>query len=521
MKCSSKGLLIITLLYIYLPVAIFLVGFTKLPIWILTLGIMGFFGYKLYCDYRPQEEDCIIVKPWVMAAVAGIITVICILLGFGGIFAQAGDWHKHNAVLHDLVERKWPVYYVRYEKSMLTYYLGQYMLPSLIGKIAESGREGSGFAVAEAVMAVWGIIGLVLVYINLVRITKADRVKSQLRLVFIMIFFCGALPLAQIICNEIFGNKMHSLGAHHWLLVDNLMLQYRSNMVMIRWIYPQIIVVWLITILFLENREKTRHYVLLLTPLMIFGTFSVVILGMLAVISALVTVIGSDNRKGSIADIFSLSNILSMATLGTVFITYFWGYLQVEKPAYISFKAQNLNVVSLTVVFIFDICMFGVYAVCVFEREKKNVIFYAVTAMLAVIPLFRMGLCNDWVMGTSMPGLFIIMIYVASMLNDREYVLTKRGKKSAYRYGTACALISVFLVVGAIYPVAELKDNVADFVQGNSNLSFEDNSADYYQTLETFSNRDSEESDDLIYNYYTYDLDGKFFYEYIAKNKIK
>ena len=127
MKCSSKGLLIITLLYIYLPVAIFLVGFTKLPIWILTLGIMGFFGYKLYCDYRPQEEDCIIVKPWVMAAVAGIITVICILLGFGGIFAQAGDWHKHNAVLHDLVERKWPVYYVRYEKSMLTYYLGQYM----------------------------------------------------------------------------------------------------------------------------------------------------------------------------------------------------------------------------------------------------------------------------------------------------------------------------------------------------------------------------------------------------------
>ena len=42
-----------------------------------------------------------------------------------------------------------------------------------------------------------------------------------------------------------------------------------------------------------------------------------------------------------------------------------------------------------------------------------------------------------------------------------------------------------------------------------------------YESLDDFSSRTNQElSDDLKYNYYTYDLDDKIFYKYIARKKM-
>ena len=60
-------------------------------------------------------------------------------MGFGGFAPQKSDWGKHNAILNDLVTRSWPVYYKNdNEISMLVYYLAQYLVPALAGKIFNS-----------------------------------------------------------------------------------------------------------------------------------------------------------------------------------------------------------------------------------------------------------------------------------------------------------------------------------------------------------------------------------------------
>ncbi len=87
---------------------------------------------------------------------------------------QAGDWAKHNAILYDLVNRRWPVLYTNVkEHSMLTYYIGQYMVAALVGKVTHSTR------IAEIVLYIWNMIGLVLVLFNLLFLQKQNPFLSR------------------------------------------------------------------------------------------------------------------------------------------------------------------------------------------------------------------------------------------------------------------------------------------------------------------------------------------------------
>lgn len=518
MRCNSRLLLIITLVYIYIPIGIFLVGFTRLPICLITLCVCGYGIYKMYKDYagKQTEHESFISVP-VLCCCILLIIAVCICLGFGGIFYQPGDWSKHNAVLRDLVLREWPVIYSEHEKCSLTYYLGQYLVPALIGKLSTffvSGDEAAkAFSVASTAMAVWGIIGLILVFLNLIRITASDKPGKQFRLLWIMFFFCGALPLAQVVVTGLFGDNSYSLGANHWLLVNDLLLQYRSNLVMIRWVYPQVIVIWLIVILFLENSENVKHYVILLAPVILYGTFAVVVMGTIAVSSAIVSLFLPGEKRAALKNIFSISNIICFLSLGVILISYFFGYIGVKKPDYISFQMQNLTADNIASIVIFTFFMCGIYVLCVFEEQKKNVIFYCTSTLLFFIPFFKMGLCNDWVMGTSIPALFILMIYVVDFLNKKEMRLKEPGRKHAFSYGIKYALVITIMLIGAWYPFVELKGNVVGQTPGGKLL-------DTYVTMETFTDRRSNESIDLIYNYYTYEPEQTFFHKYISRKKI-
>lgn len=516
MNCSSKKILILTLAYIYIPVAVFLMGFTAFWVWFLTLMAVGFFGYKMYKDYADNMGDDVVISWPSFAVVISAIAIVCIVIGYGGIFPQSGDWYKHNAVLHDLINKSWPVYYTEAEDSMLTYYLGQYLVPALVGKffmLITKANSAVSFDVTEAVMALWGFAGIILVYLNLVRITAADTVKKQFGLASVLMFFSGALPLVQLICNDIFGENMYSLGSHHWLLANGLMIQYRSNLVMLRWVYPQVIVIWLIVALFMENSRRFEHYVILLLPLLLFGTFSVVIVFSSAVILAVYELIINKERIGVLKKILSLSNISVALTLGIVLSTYFLGYVQVKKPEYMNFHMIELNMSKIVTICIFDLFMFGIYSICVYKEQKKNVLFYIVNAMLTVIPFFTMGIFNDWVMGTSIPGLFIIMVFVLQTLNSKAYSTDAIVLKDYNNHIFRCAILVLVMLIGSWYPLMEIKENIMAYEAG-------DNTWDGYGSLESYSDRSSSESEDMLYNYYTYDLDGKFFYEYLAANKI-
>ena len=93
----------------------------------LTLGLYS------YNKKATEEEEKISISRWMLVF---FMLFICLNTGSGGFTGQTGDWSKYNAVLHDLIEYRWPVVYTTsYGDSMLSYYIGQYLLPAVIGKI--------------------------------------------------------------------------------------------------------------------------------------------------------------------------------------------------------------------------------------------------------------------------------------------------------------------------------------------------------------------------------------------------
>ena len=502
MKIDTRGrwLTVTALVYIYIPVLLFLWGFTKWYIAFISSVAVIWGVYLLLSDIiknhttGEKDEPIYLSLPmFVLAAV--VITGLCMVLGVGGFFPQAGDWYKHNAVLSDLINFSWPVYYDDFGRCMLTYYLGQYLIPAVIGKLF------GGFSTGSIAMFVTSVLGLWLIYIMLVKITRADNVIKQVALLLIMLLFCGPLNLTQSVLTQVCGDKFYSMGSYHWVLMDNILLQYRSNTIMIRWILPQIVVPWLTVIMLLEYRKKVNFYVILLLPTLLFGSFSFAALAVLGIMEAIYLLIG---REAKITDVFSLTNILPALSFGSVLFMYFLGNMQVDKPVSSSFRFQIYGPDELPLYIVFCLLMFGVYFACCYSVNKSDEQWYFNLLILLLLPWTKMGLCNDVVMSGSIPSLFILMIMICRTLFTQ---------KESTALGIAKGIMIVFLLIGCIYPVKEIGDNIRDNRPGME-------TADYYATMRWFTDRsDTNISEDLVYNYYTYDPEGKIFYEYIARKK--
>ncbi len=486
-------------LYAYIPIVLFLWGFTRWYFALPTTAILGYGAYKFLSDIFEEDKEkalpTLMVSPWVIGFSVVLLLFVCIVCGIGGFFPQAGDWYKHNAVLNDLINLSWPVYYDEYGKCMLTYYLGQYLVPALIGKMA------GGFLVGSFALFIICVFGLYVIYLLLIRATGADTALKQIVLLFIMLFFCGALNLTQNFLFQMYNGSFYSYGSYHWVLMNSINLQYRSNAVMIRWILPQIVVPWMTVLLFLEQRKKTEYYVFMILPSLLFGSFSFAALVMIALCEAIYMLY---MKECGFKHIFTLSNILPAITLGPILFFYFLGNIQVDKPISSSFRFQIYTAEELPLYFVFSLCMFGVYFGCTYIKYKNDPQWYINLAILLILPWLKMGLCNDVVMSGSIPSLFICMIMVCNILFDR---------RESTNYGICKGILIMFLLIGAIYPIREICDNIKANSPGME-------LADSYPTMRWFTNRkDPDISEDLVYNYYTYDMDGKIFYEYIARKK--
>lgn len=492
--------------YIYIPIIIFVSGFAKLYWAIPTLIIIGISLALLLKDIIAKEkekEPHVRINVLTLILVIGIMITLCVLLGWGGFYPQAGDWYKHNAVLRDLSFNSWPVYYELKDRCMLTYYLGQYLLPALVGKLAQS------FEVANMCMMIWGIIGLLFVYLLLIRIVRADTFGKQLVTLFILFFFCGALVLTQTVLSGIFGDFMYSLGSNHWVLVKSIMLQYRSNMVMLRWVFPQCVVPWLVCMIFLIYRKECRHYVTFILPVILYGSFSFAALIVMALVEAIYQLVKKQIR---IKELFSFENVGLALSLGGILFFYFLGNLQVDKPVSSSFRWQTYSGKNIIVYIIFCIFMFGIYAFCVFKEKKHDIQWYVCVGILLILPWCRMGLCNDIVMSGSIPSQFILMIFCIQLLFNKDDAYADDLPTCRFLW-IRKTLVVVIMIIGLWYPFLEIRENVRLNWPGSE-------LADGYYTMEWFTDReDTNVTEDLRYNYYTYDLEGKIFYEYIAAKK--
>lgn len=135
------------ILYIYFPFFLFGGGWLRGSIAIPLFIAFAYVCYKRYFQNRSKEETDIVIDKGVFLLVLAGITVWLAASGIGGFCMQSGDWHKHNAILHDLIDYDWPVKYSLPEgnEGLLSYYIFSYLFPALVGKVA-------GFRWAELAM---------------------------------------------------------------------------------------------------------------------------------------------------------------------------------------------------------------------------------------------------------------------------------------------------------------------------------------------------------------------------------
>ena len=502
MWISKRILTAVTLLYIYIPVILFLCGWTNIIVNLITLTAIGISFRQMYVFEKQNEEyQSIKIDAVVLVFALAFFSFIGFYAGWGRWVDQSGDWLKHNAILYDLTKREWPVYYTNgTENSMLVYYIGQYMVPAFVGKITGSTR------IAEIMFFVWNELGLFLVYLNILFVVNAKKAKSQFITAFVLPLFGIPLWISEHIFNCITGT-VRPYDYMWFYISDGILLQYSDNFTLLRWVVPQVICCWLIVELFLENKDRVEIYVLLILPGIFFGTLS--FLGLLPIVGlyALVSLIVSNNKAAFLKRVFSISNIILAFTLGTIMALYFYGNVMGEKPDSISFVVQpygNKWNIYLT----FVIVNILIYAAMLFSENKRNCVFYAVIFELTVLPLFKMGQWNDLVMRVSIPGLFLLMIFILRFVIR----LSDEGENELSIWRKISGIIVVLFIFVSMYnSMTELSESCQSYDPsrlGNGNG---------WETMEKFANRSLDETDDVKYNYYAYDIEDNLFYKLIAK----
>lgn len=483
----------VSLGYLYLPVCIFFISWTK---WYIAAAVAAASVYGCLGILRSpatasvSRRDTVEIGLLPFFVVAALLLFIGLVAGWGAFMPQAGDWSKHNVVLSDLVLRSWPVYYRdAAEPSMLTYYIGHYLVPALFGKLFGS------FRAAELMFYCWSELGVFLIVFQLFRVCRASRAWQQLALTVVFLLFSGCLVLSQSLMRRLTGN---SLGNSHWMVFQNdLLLQYRSNYVCLRWVAPQCVAVWLIVTMWWSRRQDVRFDIPLMLPALLNGALSFLGLAIMAMLCALSeTLLEQRSFTALLRDAFSLPNLSSLLTFGAALLLYYSGNVFSEKPDSLGLFVQHPG---FLLYFIFCMGEFGLYSLLCLRRQRKNGIFLSAVLLLLVLPFFRLGWYNDLVMCASIPAMFAIMICVITELLSRPV-------------SWVGAALCVLLLIGSWYPVQEANQVL---------LSRRNQFPFRYTVLVTLAHLEgiAEQRDALAwkYNYFSYNVEDNLFIRYLAR----
>ena len=484
MRIDFKQIGIANLIFCYLPVVLFVCGWCRWEIGVPVCILLGLLFYFVYRDYLREraKEELVLSRGMVISLILGTLG-LSVLLGYGGLFASFNDYEKHSMVVQDLSRYSWPVIYSDASSpSLLTYYVGSYLFPALVGKIFGSR------IVAEIGLGLIGWMGMILLFLNILFLTDAQSQKKQIWAIVIYLGFYGMLLPLQLLMFKI--NDDVILGYPHWFTYK--WLQYRSSMASLKWVWEQYTIPALCLAMLYRFRSYKSLYAVWILPALICGTWGFVALFGFAIGDFIISCI---REKKIYWEILSWQNILC-GMIGVLMVIYLAGSLATDKPEELKFHIITDWKYYLVSYLPFCLFMFGFYYMLIWKGVKRDSFFYVTLVLLCLIPLGRAGLFNDWCMGTSMPALFMLTIYCI------RYLLNKPTEKEAKKRWVAmivCMSLSVPFAAYELYNPFHYSGMPA-------------------RSLAQYSCEGCEEIDvDLRTNYFCYQYEESLFYKYIAR----
>ena len=445
-KSESKFFVVISYLYLVLPFFIFSIGWLR--IWVATpvvlVLVISFYFMLKYAPklWVPQVTRENIEKIFLIMVIIGIWVY---LSGIGRLVFQNGDHAWRDTIFEILMTQEWPVmgYGVDGSQTSLIYYIGFWLPAAVVGQLF-------GLRAGYLALFIWSLLGIALVYYLICARTK----RLELWPLAILVLFSGLDYIGWYLLGTDMSNMSSTLHLEHW----NLPYQLSSNTTQLFWVYNQSIPAWLATILLLTLKDS-RSVVLVWASTMLASTFAFV--GLLPVViwkvvSPIVKTKGQ-GLKTELKELFTFENVFGGGLIGCITFLYL---INNHASAMVSGVGQSspynrLADDTLLLWLLTILLEFGIFALLIYDRERKNPLFYIVALSLGLFPLLRVGLTNDFGMRAVIPAQFLLMLFVMDRLRE-----THREKKRAILIG-----LVVLLCIAAITPIHEITRTTSETIR--------------------------------------------------------
>lgn len=454
LKIGYSKLKPFALAYISLPMMVFFIGFLKfyLAVPACLAVLYGYYAAVFKKDGNIQKpEKYIIVSVKTLVVLAFLSLFWCYLGGLNGFFFQSADWPWRNAIYRDIVFGKWPVIYEN-KSTALVYYIAFWLIPALPAKLtlAITGSEKLTWFVARQALWIFAAIGVFLVFLLIASLVRAKNKKQIYLLVLMFVFFSGMDILGSAATHNIHNNFNIDVMHLEWWGGD---LQYSSQTTQLYWVFNQAIIPWIAVFCFLSE-DTPKNYLLIGTACFASGPLpfiGLVVLMIARFVIGLISAIKEKSTAQHIKNAFSLQNIIVLIAAFLPFAAYYLcnltlgssggsKYSYIIEPTFENIKRWIL----------FSVVDFGVYALLLLRKNRKDPMFYVVGVSLLLISLFKIGDTRDFCMRVSIPALLLLFIYCANQI----FTLFENKKDTANR---VCSIVLVLaLVLGAITPALEI-----------------------------------------------------------------
>ena len=434
-----KDLKIISYLYLIIPIICFVVGWLKpiisIPVAIILIGII----IKIIRENEKNENEPFISK-WNVLVIFEIILIICITAGQGNMFYQSNDWHWRNAIFRDLINFKWPVYYENIDAS-LTYYIGFWIVPAVFGKIfLQLFGANIAWYLTNFVSLIWCTIGVTLSILWIIKILKIKKDKKIFLTILLFLGFSG-LDIVGIWLTKNIA-VIYDIHLEWWATK----YQFSAMLTQLFWVFNQCVASWLITIMFIDEKKVNNYLTLILLCLPYSPIPFVGLIPLFGVrgIKYLIEAYKNNQIKEFFKDVFSIQNVLSLITILPIYYLYYSNNAATSTGVF-RLDTSIFTLKGIGMLLLFYFLEIGIYGIFLLKENKKDELFITALIALLFIPMFKLGLGEDFAMRASIPSLLIIIYYFI------KHMMTVKLKN-----WKTIVLIIIF-AIGFVTPLFEYK----------------------------------------------------------------
>lgn len=374
-------------LYLAAPVLVFCLWF-KPPFAILLAILSGASMTQALAGARWRELE---LRPRFLLLLAAIALVWVALGGGGHFFFANHDWLTRDAVLRDLALTGWPPSYPTANAAplILRAPIGYYLPASLVGK-------AWGLNAADLALYVWTSVGFFLTLAGAVRLFVKP---FQRTICLLLLLLFGGMDLPG---HVMFWRAIPEWGQHlEWW---SGFAQYSSNSTLLFWVPNHAIPAWLTTLLILRHWRMPE--LARIAPLL--GSCVPFWSPLAALGSVPFFLVGIDWRRHAWT-LLSMRRFLPSALVALVCARYLtMGAAHI--PGGWLFDGTERGDAFANVYAVFCLLEFGILSLVLLRLRAFGLAQAVAALILCLLPLYRFGYGNDFVMRASIPALLVLAL---------------------------------------------------------------------------------------------------------------